>query len=68
MCEGGSLSPAFVLKAATSAAAECLGLEDVGRIAPGMCADLLGVRGNPLAAIGDIQKTALVVARGRLAS
>ena len=68
MCEGGSLSPAFVLKAATSAAAECLGLEDVGRIAPGMCADLLGVRGNPLAAIGDIQKTALVVARGRLMS
>lgn len=65
MCEGSGLSPVTVLKTATSAAAECLGREDIGRIAPGMCADLLGVRGNPLENIGDLLQTELVVARGR---
>ena len=65
MCEGSGLAPAHVLKTATSAAAECLGRDDIGRIAPGMCADLLGVAGNPLQDMGDLGQTELVVARGR---
>ena len=65
MGEGSSLAPVTVLRTATSAAAQCLGRDDIGRIAPGMCADLLGVRGNPLEAIADLLQTELVVARGR---
>jgi imidazolonepropionase-like amidohydrolase len=66
MTAGPGLSPAFVLKAATSAAAACLGLKDVGRLAPGMQADLLGVEGDPLETMGDLRNTRLVVARGRV--
>ncbi len=66
MTEGPGLSPAFVLKSATSGAAECLGLRDLGRIAPGCRADLLGVEGNPLENIHDLGRTKLVVARGRV--
>ena len=66
MAEGSGLSPAYVLKTATSAAAECLGIADIGRIAPGKRADLLGVAGNPLVSIADLNNTRLVVAAGRV--
>ncbi len=42
------LSPKEALVAATSAAADSYGLDDRGRIAPGLRADLLLVDGNPL--------------------
>lgn len=48
------LSPKEALVAATSAAASAYGLEDRGRIAPGLRADLLLVDGNPL---DDIKAT-----------
>jgi imidazolonepropionase-like amidohydrolase len=41
------LTPAQALQAATVAGAELLGLPDRGRIAPGLRADLLVVRGRP---------------------
>lgn len=41
------LDPLAVLEAATATAAEACGLADRGRIAPGMAADLLAVRGAP---------------------
>jgi imidazolonepropionase-like amidohydrolase len=41
------LSPAEALRAATSAPAAAFGLDDRGRIAPGMRADLLLVEGDP---------------------
>ena len=45
------LSPAEALNAATAATADAFGLDDRGRIAPGLRADLLLVDGNPLADI-----------------
>ncbi|GAA3934668.1 CIA30 family protein [Luteimonas lutimaris] len=45
------LSPAEALNAATAATARAFGLDDRGRITPGLRADLLLVEGNPLADI-----------------
>jgi imidazolonepropionase-like amidohydrolase len=44
---GAGLGKSAVLEAATATAAEVCGLTDRGRIAPGMAADLLAVRGAP---------------------
>jgi imidazolonepropionase-like amidohydrolase len=66
MVEGTDLSPLYVLKAATSVAAEALGREDLGVIAPGKAADLLAVQGNPLQDIRVLNHPKLVVARGRV--
>jgi imidazolonepropionase-like amidohydrolase len=64
--EGVDLSPLYVLKSATSVAAEALGRSDLGVIAPGKAADLLAVYGNPLQDIRALTQPALVVARGRM--
>ena len=45
------LTPHEALVAATSATAQSFGLEDRGRVAPGYRADLVLVRGNPIADI-----------------
>ncbi|MFT5173275.1 MAG: imidazolonepropionase-like amidohydrolase [Gammaproteobacteria bacterium] len=62
--EGCGLSACAVLKSATSTAAQALGREDIGVIAPQKVADLLVVNGNPLSNIRDIERTAMVFARG----
>jgi imidazolonepropionase-like amidohydrolase len=64
--EGTDLSPIFVLKSATSVAAEALGRSDLGVIAPQKAADLLAVQGNPLQDIRALNAPLLVVARGRV--
>lgn len=46
---GGGLTPGEGIVAATSGAAEALGLQDVGRIEAGAVADLLVLDGDPLA-------------------
>jgi imidazolonepropionase-like amidohydrolase len=51
------LTPVRALKAATSVAAELLGREDLGVLAPGACADIVAMPGDPLA---DISATARV--------
>ncbi|HKI98829.1 MAG TPA: amidohydrolase family protein [bacterium] len=66
--EGAGLSPAYVLKSATSVAAEALGREDLGVLAPSRAADLLAVRGDPLADIRALLKPVAVVARGQVFS
>jgi imidazolonepropionase-like amidohydrolase len=53
------LTPAAALAAATSVPARVFGLDDRGRIAPGLRADLLLVRGDPSA---DIRATRAIVA------
>lgn len=59
------LSPEEILIAATSRAAEALGVAAVaGRLAPGLSADLIAVTGDPLAGIGALRDLELVVARG----
>jgi imidazolonepropionase-like amidohydrolase len=64
--EGVDLSPVYVLKSATSIAAEALGRSDLGAIAPGKAADLLAVQGNPLQDIRALNAPVLVVSRGRI--
>ena len=54
------LSPLQAITAATSGAAQALGLEDVGAIAPGKRADLLVVDGNPLDDIGMLRDRARI--------
>jgi imidazolonepropionase-like amidohydrolase len=51
------LSPVRALRAGTSVAAEMLGIEDIGVLRPGACADIVGMPGNPLE---DIAATARV--------
>lgn len=51
------LSPVRTLKAATSVAAELLGRDDLGVLAPGKLADIVAMPGDPIA---DIRATAKV--------
>ncbi len=64
--EGVDLSPLYVLKSATSVAAEALGRPDLGAIAAGKAADLLAVRGNPLQNIRALRDPQLVISRGKI--
>ena len=60
------LTPAEVLRSATSDCAEAIGLGNVtGRIAPDLAADLVFVDGDPLADLAVLEAPAFVVARGR---
>jgi imidazolonepropionase-like amidohydrolase len=63
---GCGIAPAEVLASATSSAAQALGRDDIGLIAPGRIADLLVVHGDPLADIRAITLPERVIARGRL--
>jgi imidazolonepropionase-like amidohydrolase len=64
--EGTDLSPLYMLKSATSIAAEALGRSDVGVLAPGRAADLFAVHGDPLQDIRALTRPRLVVARGQV--
>ncbi len=64
--EGTDLSPAYVIRTATSVAAEALGRPDIGVLAPGKAADLLAVHGNPLQDIRALLNTQLVISRGQV--
>lgn len=61
---GAGLSPQEALRAATSTAAEVMGTEEAGVLEPGRPADLLIVRGDPMADIAAIRQVALVVREG----
>jgi imidazolonepropionase-like amidohydrolase len=55
-----------VLAAATQRAAQALGIDDrAGSLEPGKDADLIAVRGDPLADISALRRVELVVTRGR---
>ena len=57
-----------LLRAATTNAAQVLGLSDsLGRLAPGMVADIVAVEGNPLAEVEALQRVRFVMSRGRAA-
>jgi imidazolonepropionase-like amidohydrolase len=58
--------PAKVLKMATTEAAEHLGSDAIGMIAPGKLADLLLVDGDPAADITDLRRVAMVMKDGAI--
>jgi imidazolonepropionase-like amidohydrolase len=61
------MTPLAAIRAATSVAAEALGIgAEVGTIAPGYAADLVAVAGDPAERIEALGAVRLVVARGRL--
>jgi imidazolonepropionase-like amidohydrolase len=60
------MTPAEAIASATTGAARLLGMEnEVGRIAPGMSADLIAVDGDPLADIRQLERVAFAMVRGR---
>ncbi|MBS3958895.1 MAG: amidohydrolase family protein [Xanthomonadaceae bacterium] len=67
MVRYGGMNAQEVLVSATRTAAELLGLEnEIGRLAPGFSADLVVVRGDPLADVAAMQRDRIrmVMARG----
>ncbi len=60
------MTPAQALASATTGAARLLNLEsEIGRIAPGMSADLIAVDGDPLTDIRVLERVAFAMVRGR---
>jgi imidazolonepropionase-like amidohydrolase len=61
------MSPADAIRAATTNAAEMLGVsKTMGAVAPGHGADFIVVTGDPLAAVADLAKIVHVVRRGEV--
>ncbi len=60
------IGAAQILRMATKDAAEHLGVEDLGVIAPGKLADLLLIDGDPTTSIGDLRKLSLVIQNGAI--
>ena len=59
------VKPVDALRAATSTNARLLHMEDrVGRVAPGLWADLIGVEGDPLADISALRRVKFVMKGG----
>jgi imidazolonepropionase-like amidohydrolase len=61
------MTPMAAIVAATTNAAEALGRESsVGRIAPGMPADIIAVRGDPLADVTRLEHVDFVMRHGKV--
>jgi len=61
------MTPVAAIVAATVNAADLLGLSaEVGTIEPGKIADIVAVRGDPLADVGVLRQMNFVMARGRV--
>ena len=66
MVEHG-MTPMSAIEAATVNAADLLGLAaEAGTIEPGKSADIIAVRGDPLADVGVLRQMSFVMARGRV--
>ena len=63
---GYGLAPPEALRAASVHAADLLGLDDRGRIAPGLRADLIAVAGNPLEDIAVVENVRFVMKAGKV--
>jgi imidazolonepropionase-like amidohydrolase len=65
MVEAG-MPAAEAIQAATVRAAEALGRDDVGLLAPGRYADLIAVDGDPLADVGQLEQVTFVMKGGKV--
>ncbi len=67
MADFAGLDPVACLRSATSESAEALGLADeTGRLEPGLSADVLVCKGDPLEDLTALRKPLLVMARGQI--
>jgi imidazolonepropionase-like amidohydrolase len=67
MVDLGGFTPAQAIATATTGAAKLLGIDDqVGRIAPGLSADIIAVSGDPLSNVRTLEKIDFVMVRGRV--
>ncbi|KAA0241140.1 amidohydrolase family protein [bacterium] len=64
--ELGGLSPVQVLRLATSASGELLGMADRGALEPGRRADVLVVSGDPTANLGALTRVRYVIKGGQV--
>jgi imidazolonepropionase-like amidohydrolase len=60
------MPPADALRAATAGNADILGLGDRGRVAPGLLADLVAVRGDPARDVTALREVVLVIKGGAI--
>src|SRR5207248_1189208 len=60
------MAPLDAIRAATTVSAELIDVDDRGRFAPGLLADVIAVPGDPLADIGMTEDVRFVMKRGRL--
>lgn len=61
------ITPMQAIRSATVVAAEALGRDDIGTIAPGKAADLIAVTGSPLEDVTRLQHVDFVMHRGAIA-
>jgi imidazolonepropionase-like amidohydrolase len=61
----GGMTPLDAVRAATSGNAKIFHLSDQGRIAPGLLADLVAVKGSPTQDIGALRRIMMVMKDGR---
>jgi imidazolonepropionase-like amidohydrolase len=59
------MTPLQAIQAATTVSAELIEADDLGRIAPGMLADIVGVPGDPLTDITTTQQVRFVMKAGK---
>ena len=60
------MSPARALRSATIDAADLLGVSDRGEIKPGLLADIIAVKGNPLDDITEMERVVFVMKGGEV--
>ena len=58
------MDPAHAIRSATADSAQALGLDDRGRIEPGLLADLIAVEGDPVADVKRLQDVRFVMKAG----
>ncbi len=59
------MTPLQAIRAATIVAAELIDVDDRGRLAPGLYADVIAVPGDPLADIGVLESVRSVMKGGQ---
>jgi imidazolonepropionase-like amidohydrolase len=60
------MTPAQAIRAATSSAADLIGRNDLGTIQPGMLADMIAVKGDPLKNIRLLENVQWVMKGGTI--
>ena len=63
----GTIPLPHLIEGLTQRPARMLGLDDRGRIAPGLSADMIAVAGDPLSDVAVLEKVDWVMVRGRAA-